>query len=166
LFAAVTRLAEGLSFETLLALRVEKPVNSLVGTRRPTVSIIKQQSMLFFNTLIRNIIDNNNLGFNDKNRSKFASGLLGIASSMEACYFSRPVLIVMFHGDKLLMLVMSLDVLSSNLSQLSWLRVFIIPQFLRNITAPLEKAIIIIIIIWFVRLLALRPLLAYCASLG
>jgi hypothetical protein len=26
--------------------------------------------------------------------------------------------------------------------------------------------IIIIIIIWFVRLLALRPLLAYCASLG
>jgi hypothetical protein len=26
--------------------------------------------------------------------------------------------------------------------------------------------VIIIIIIWFVRLLALRPLLAYCASLG
>jgi hypothetical protein len=26
--------------------------------------------------------------------------------------------------------------------------------------------IIIIIIIWFVRLVALRPLLAYCASLG
>jgi hypothetical protein len=39
------------------------------------------------------------------------------------------------------------DVLSSNLSLLSWLRVFIFPQFLRNTTAPLEKAIIIIIII-------------------
>jgi hypothetical protein len=33
-------------------------------------------------------------------------------------------------------------------------------------TGPLLSGVIIIIIIWFVRLLALRPLLAYCASLG
>jgi hypothetical protein len=43
LFAAVTRLVEGLSLETLLALKVEMSLISLVGTRRPTVSIIEQQ---------------------------------------------------------------------------------------------------------------------------
>jgi hypothetical protein len=32
--------------------------------------------------------------------------------------------------------------------------------------AVLQYFFFIIIVIWFVRLLALRPLLAYCASLG
>jgi hypothetical protein len=36
----------------------------------------------------------------------------------------------------------------------------------RKVILTLTYHIIIIIIIWFVRLLALRPLLAYCASLG
>jgi hypothetical protein len=42
LFAAVNHLVEGLSLETLLTLKVEKPLICLVGTRRPTVSIIEQ----------------------------------------------------------------------------------------------------------------------------
>jgi hypothetical protein len=42
LFAAVTHLVEGLSLETLLTLQVEKSLICLVGTRRLTVSIIKQ----------------------------------------------------------------------------------------------------------------------------
>jgi hypothetical protein len=36
----------------------------------------------------------------------------------------------------------------------------------RICTSLAPEEFIIIIIIWFVRLLALRPLLAYCASLG
>jgi hypothetical protein len=43
LFAAVTQLTEGLSLETILALQLEKPVNSLVGTRRPTLSKTQQK---------------------------------------------------------------------------------------------------------------------------
>jgi hypothetical protein len=39
LFAAVMHLDEGLSFETLLTLKVEKSLLCLVGTRRPTVAI-------------------------------------------------------------------------------------------------------------------------------
>jgi hypothetical protein len=54
LFAPVTRLAEGLSLETLLTLKVEKSIICLVGTRRPTVSVNEKQSMLFLKTLIRN----------------------------------------------------------------------------------------------------------------
>jgi hypothetical protein len=42
LFAAVTHLVEGLSHETLLMLNVEKSLICLVGTQRPTVSIIEQ----------------------------------------------------------------------------------------------------------------------------
>jgi hypothetical protein len=53
-FAAVTHLVEGLSLETLLTLKVEKSLICLVGTRRPTVSIIEQHSILFLKTLIRN----------------------------------------------------------------------------------------------------------------
>jgi hypothetical protein len=40
LFAAVTHLAEGLSLETLLTLKVEKSLICLVGTRRPTVNFV------------------------------------------------------------------------------------------------------------------------------
>jgi hypothetical protein len=40
------------------------------------------------------------------------------------------------------------------------------PEVAEEIEQNLRQIIIIIIIIWFVRLLALRPLLAYCASLG
>jgi hypothetical protein len=54
LFAAVTHLVEGLSLETLLALKVGKFLICLVGTRRPTVSIMEQQSIVFLKTLIRN----------------------------------------------------------------------------------------------------------------
>jgi hypothetical protein len=54
LFAAVTRLVEGLSLETLLILKVEKSVICLVGTRRPTVSILQQQYIWFLKTLMRN----------------------------------------------------------------------------------------------------------------
>jgi hypothetical protein len=42
LLAAVTHLVEGLSLETLLKLKVEKFIICLVGTRRPTVSVIEQ----------------------------------------------------------------------------------------------------------------------------
>jgi hypothetical protein len=45
---------EGLSLETLLTLKAEKFQICLVGTRRPTVSIIKQYSVLFLKTLITN----------------------------------------------------------------------------------------------------------------
>jgi hypothetical protein len=43
MFAAVKHLAEGLSLETLLTVRVEteKSVIGLVGTRKPTMSIIE-----------------------------------------------------------------------------------------------------------------------------
>jgi hypothetical protein len=40
LFAAVTNPVERLSLETLVTLNVEKSLICLVGTRRPTVSII------------------------------------------------------------------------------------------------------------------------------
>jgi hypothetical protein len=43
LFAAVTHLVEGLNLETLLTLKVENSLICLVGTRRPTVSIIEQK---------------------------------------------------------------------------------------------------------------------------
>jgi hypothetical protein len=43
LFAAVTHLVEGLSLETVLALKVGKSLICLVGTRSPTVSITEQQ---------------------------------------------------------------------------------------------------------------------------
>jgi hypothetical protein len=51
LFAAVIHLAEG---EALLALKVEKSLICLVGTRRPTVSTIEEQLILFLETLTRN----------------------------------------------------------------------------------------------------------------
>jgi hypothetical protein len=53
MFAAVTHLVEGLNLETLLALKVEKSLICLVGTRRPTVSIVEQQSILLLKTLMR-----------------------------------------------------------------------------------------------------------------
>jgi hypothetical protein len=40
MFAAVTHLVEGLSLETLLTLKVEKSLICLVGTRRPTGSLV------------------------------------------------------------------------------------------------------------------------------
>jgi hypothetical protein len=54
LFAAMTHLVKGLSVETLLKLKVEKSVICLVGTRRQTMSIIEQQSILFLKTSMRN----------------------------------------------------------------------------------------------------------------
>jgi hypothetical protein len=54
LFAAVTHLVEGLSLETLLTLKVEKSLICLVGTRRTTISITEQQTILFLKALIRN----------------------------------------------------------------------------------------------------------------
>jgi hypothetical protein len=54
MFAAVMRPVEGLSPETLLTLNVEKSLIGLVGTRRPAISIIQLQSVLFFKLLIRN----------------------------------------------------------------------------------------------------------------
>jgi hypothetical protein len=54
LFAAVTRLVEGLSLETLLMLKVGKSLICLLGTRRPDVSIIEQQPILFLKNLTRN----------------------------------------------------------------------------------------------------------------
>jgi hypothetical protein len=53
MFAAVTHLVEGLSLEALLTLKVETSLICLVGTRKPTVSIIEQQLILFLKTLIR-----------------------------------------------------------------------------------------------------------------
>jgi hypothetical protein len=46
LFAAVTRVVEGLSLETLLTLKVETSFIYLVGTQRPTVSVIERQLIL------------------------------------------------------------------------------------------------------------------------
>jgi hypothetical protein len=54
LFAAVTHLVEGLSLETLPTFKVEKSLIYLMGIRRPTVSIIEQDSILFLKTSIRN----------------------------------------------------------------------------------------------------------------
>jgi hypothetical protein len=54
LFPAVTHLVEGISLEILLTLKSEKSLTCLVDTRRPTVSITEQQSVLFLKTLIRN----------------------------------------------------------------------------------------------------------------
>jgi hypothetical protein len=54
LLAAVTRLAEEPSLETLLKLKVEKSLICLVGTRRPTVPIMEHESILFLKTLIIN----------------------------------------------------------------------------------------------------------------
>jgi hypothetical protein len=53
LLAALTDLPEGLSLETLLTSEVEKSLICLVGARRPTGSIIEQQSFMFLKTLIR-----------------------------------------------------------------------------------------------------------------
>jgi hypothetical protein len=46
-FAAVTHLVEGLSPETLLTLKMENSLVYFVGTRRPTVSVIEQQLILY-----------------------------------------------------------------------------------------------------------------------
>jgi hypothetical protein len=54
MFAAVAHLAEELRLETILTLKVEMSLIFLVRTRRPTVSIIEQQSILFLKTSIRN----------------------------------------------------------------------------------------------------------------
>jgi hypothetical protein len=54
LFAAVTHLVEGLILETLLTLKQEKSPTCSLGTRRPALSIMEQQSILFLKTLIRN----------------------------------------------------------------------------------------------------------------
>jgi hypothetical protein len=54
LFAALTHRDEGLSLETPLAINVEKSLMCLVGTRRPTVFIMEQQSILFLKTFIKN----------------------------------------------------------------------------------------------------------------
>jgi hypothetical protein len=51
MFAAETHLVEGLG--TLLALNVEKYLICLVGTRRPAVSTIEQQPILFLKMLIK-----------------------------------------------------------------------------------------------------------------
>jgi hypothetical protein len=56
LFAALTHLNEGLSLEKPLAVNVEKYLMCLVGTRRPTVFIKEQQSILFLITIIIIII--------------------------------------------------------------------------------------------------------------
>jgi hypothetical protein len=54
LFAALMHLDEGLSLDTPLAINVEKSLMCLVGTRRPTVFIMEQKSILFLKTLIKN----------------------------------------------------------------------------------------------------------------
>jgi hypothetical protein len=54
LFAAVMHLVEWLSLETQLMLKVKKSQICLLGTQRPTVYIIEQQSMLFMRTIARN----------------------------------------------------------------------------------------------------------------
>jgi hypothetical protein len=53
MFVAVTDLDEGLRFETLFALKVEKYVICLVGTRTLGVSITEQQLFLPSETLTR-----------------------------------------------------------------------------------------------------------------
>jgi hypothetical protein len=52
LFAAVTRLVEELSLETLLMLKVKKSLICLVDIRRQTIFIIEQQSILLLKTLV------------------------------------------------------------------------------------------------------------------
>jgi hypothetical protein len=42
-----THLVEGLSLETLLVLNIGKSLICLVGTRRPTVSIIEERKLCF-----------------------------------------------------------------------------------------------------------------------
>jgi hypothetical protein len=51
MFAAVTHPVAGLSLEALVTLKVEKSLIYLVGTCRPTVSIIEQRSIFFLKTL-------------------------------------------------------------------------------------------------------------------
>jgi hypothetical protein len=51
LFAAITRLVKGLSLETFFTL---KSLSCFAGIRKPTVSIIEQQLILFLKTLTRN----------------------------------------------------------------------------------------------------------------
>jgi hypothetical protein len=46
MFAAVTHLDEGLGLEAFLTLKAEKSLNCLLGTERPTVSIIEQNFVL------------------------------------------------------------------------------------------------------------------------
>jgi hypothetical protein len=46
LFAAITHLAERLSLETILTLKVEKSLICFAGICKPTVSIIKQQLII------------------------------------------------------------------------------------------------------------------------
>jgi hypothetical protein len=53
LFAAVMHL-DGLSLETLLTLKIDKFLISLVGTWRPTVSITEHQLMLPLKMLMSN----------------------------------------------------------------------------------------------------------------
>jgi hypothetical protein len=56
LFAAMMHLGEGLSFETLLMLRVERSLIRLVGTQRPTVSILELPIFVLENTNKKYII--------------------------------------------------------------------------------------------------------------
>jgi hypothetical protein len=53
LFAAVTHLVEGLSLKTLVVLKVEKSIISLVRTRIQTIYITGQQLVLFLEKLTR-----------------------------------------------------------------------------------------------------------------
>jgi hypothetical protein len=53
LFAAVTHLSDGAKSWDILMSEVEKSLICLVGTRRPTVSIIEQRLILFLRTLMR-----------------------------------------------------------------------------------------------------------------
>jgi hypothetical protein len=59
LFAAVTQLVDEPSLETLLTTEVEKCLICLVSTRRPTVSLTEQESILFRKILIRNKVQTN-----------------------------------------------------------------------------------------------------------
>jgi hypothetical protein len=52
--AAMTRLAEGLCFNTMLTMKVENSLICLVGTRIPTVSKMEGQFILPLKTFIRN----------------------------------------------------------------------------------------------------------------
>jgi hypothetical protein len=54
LFAAITRLVEGLSLDTFLTLKVEKSLICFAGICKPTVSIMEQQLLLFLKTLTKN----------------------------------------------------------------------------------------------------------------
>jgi hypothetical protein len=54
LLVAFTHLNIGLSFDTSLAINVEKYLMCLVGTQRPTVFIQEQQSILFLKPFIKN----------------------------------------------------------------------------------------------------------------